>query len=145
MKMSFGFSLVELIIVIGLTIFLVGLTATVGTQTIRNAEFDRVRETVRTELAAARADTIGGTLDSSWGVAFFSNALTRYRGTSYATRVTTYDHQTTFANGVTMTGTADVVLTRPYGLPLAPATININDGVHSATITVNIAGAIDVQ
>ncbi len=145
MKSSPGFSLMELIIVMGMTVFLVGLSAAIGTQAIKNAEFDRVRELVRGELATAQADTIGGTLDDTWGVRFFPNAVTRYRGASYAARQTAYDIQTVFSNAVSVTGTADVVFTRPKGLPLAAASIVISDGTHVATTTVNAAGAISVQ
>ncbi len=145
MKPSPGFTLMEVLVVLGIVVLLAGMTLTIGSQTVRNTEFDRVRETIRTELAAAQADTIGGTLDSGWGVAFATGTVTRYRGTSFAARVTSYDRVTTFGNGVTISGTTDVVFTRPKGLPSAASTIVLTDGTHWATTTVNLAGGIDVQ
>lgn len=145
MRVSAGFSLVEILIVLGLTIIFVGLSATVGNQAIRNAEFDRVRELIRSELASAQTDSIGGTSDSNWGVAFFPNAITRYRGTSYAARITADDRVTTFGNAVVISGTSDVTFSRPFGLPVSPATITVSDGIHTAITTVNSAGSIDVR
>lgn len=145
MKPSPGFTLMEVLVVLGIVVLLAGMTLAIGSQTVRNTEFDRVRETIRTELSAAQADTIGGTMDSGWGVAFATSTITRYRGTSYASRVTVYDRLTTFGSGVTVTGTRDVTFTRPKGLPLVAATIIIKDGIHTATTTVNLAGSIDVQ
>lgn len=145
MKPSPGFTLIEVLVVFGILALLAGMTLAIGSQTVRNTEFDRVRETIRNELAAAQADTIGGTMDSSWGVRVSTSTVTRYRGASYAGRVTAYDRLTTFGSGVSVSGTTDVAFTRPHGLPAAAATIVITDGVRWATTTVNLAGGIDVQ
>ncbi|MEK7473315.1 MAG: prepilin-type N-terminal cleavage/methylation domain-containing protein [Patescibacteria group bacterium] len=145
MKTRPAFTLLELLIVMGMLVLFAGLAAAVSTPALRNAEFDRVRETVRSELAAARADTIGGTSDSSWGVAFSSGSITRYRGTSYATRDQTLDLVTTFGNGVTLSGDTDVTFVRPTGAPIAAATIIITNGALRATTTINAVGAIEMQ
>ncbi len=140
-----GFTLVELLIVVGMMAVFAGLAATVSFPAIRNAEFDRVRETVRSELVAAQADTIAGTLDSAWGVAFSANAITRYKGMSYATRSTTYDHTTSFGDGVVLSGTTDIGFNRPTGLPTSTATIVMTSGVLHATTTVSTMGMISTQ
>lgn len=145
MRRQTGFTLVELLVVIGIMAVFAGITATVGVTAIRNAEFDRVRETVRNELAIAQADTIGGSLDSTWGVAFTSSTVTRYRGASYASRDISFDRISSFGNAVTLSGTTDVPFTRPTGLPNAAASIVITGGQLHATTTVNTAGAISVQ
>lgn len=145
MNISRGFTIIELLIVIGMTAIFAGFTAIVSTPAVRNAEFDRVRETVRNELATAQADTIGGTLDASWGVAFSSNSITRYRGANYATRNIAFDHVTTFGNGVVLSGATDVAFVRPTGLPMASASIVMSDGSLHATTTINAAGAIEIQ
>ncbi len=144
MRPSSGFTLVEILLTLGLVISLVGLSAALGSQAVRHTEFDRVRESIRSELTAARTDSIGGTLDSSWGVAFFPHAITRYRGTNYATRSTAEDRTLTFENAVLLSGAAEVTFTRPFGIPSAPATIVASDGLRTASTTVNAIGTIDV-
>jgi len=138
-----GFTLVEAGVILGVMVILVGMYAALGNRAIQNMEFHRVRELVRTELSAAQADTIAGTRDARWGVAFFPNSLVRYQGSSYASRVTAFDLTKTFSNAVVISGTSDVAFTRPYGLPVSSASIVISDGANTSTITVNVAGRID--
>lgn len=145
MQIRPGFSLVEMLIVIGMMALFAGFASSVSVPMIRHAEFDRVRETVRNELVAAQADTIAGTLDSSWGVAFFSNAVTRYKGGSYASRVTSYDRVTSFDNGVILSGASDIAFNRPSGTPSSTATIVMTSGTLHATTTVSAVGAISIQ
>lgn len=145
MKTLSGFTLIELLTVMGMLAFFAGLTAAVSVPALRNAEFGRVRETVRNELAAAQAFTISGTFDASWGVAFSSNTVTRYQGTSYATRNAAFDRVTTFGNSVILSGTTDVAFTRPAGIPVTDAAIVIESGALRATTIVNTAGTISVE
>ncbi len=140
-----GFTLIELLIVMGMMAIFAGFTAVVSVPVIRHAEFDRVRETVRNELVAAQTDTFGGTFDSSWGVAFFPNAITRYRGESYATRVTASDRVTSFDDEFVLSGTTEVHFRRPDGLPTGAATIVVTSGALQATTTINTEGSINVQ
>lgn len=145
MRLRPGLTLLEIVIVLGLVAVLTGLTAIFSSQALRNAEFDRARETIRNELVAAQSDTIGGTNDSAWGVAFTSSTLTRYRGASYATRDTSFDRVTTFNSNVTISGTTDIPFTRPSGIPSASATIVISSDTLHATTTINPAGLISIQ
>lgn len=145
MRSSHGFTLAEIVISLGIILLFVGLSAVASTQTIRNVEFDRVRNAVRIALASAQMDSIGGTLDSSWGVAFFPNAIIRYRGENFATRTTADDRTTIFRNEIVMSGSAEVAFTRPFGLPSSPAAVIMSDGLHTATATVTGAGAIEIQ
>lgn len=145
MKTRSGFTLIELLIVMGMTAIFAGFAAVVSVPAIRHAEFDRVRETVRNELVAAQADTFGGTLDSAWGVAFFTSAITRYRGSSYASRVTAYDRVTSFDDEFVLSGATEVNFYRPAGLTSSTAVIVITSGNLQSTTTVNTMGSISVQ
>lgn len=145
MHLRSGFTFIELLIVFALLAIFAGFAAMVSAPAIRNAEFDRTRETIRQELVAAQTDTIGGTQDASWGVAFSSNRITRYRGASYATRNSAYDLVTTFMNGSVISGTADVPFTRPFGVPASAATVVITLGAMQATTTVSASGGISIR
>ncbi|HPN15146.1 MAG TPA: prepilin-type N-terminal cleavage/methylation domain-containing protein [bacterium] len=147
MLMKPGFTLVEMLMVMGIMLLLVGLTAAISGRSIRSSEFDRVRDTIRGELFAAQADTMAGTRDSAWGVAFFPNSITRYKGDSFITRDPVFDLVTDFQNQVIISGTVDVAFTRPFGQVSAPAQITIADNELniSSVITVNQSGAIEIN
>ncbi len=132
--------------VMGIMLLLVGLTAAISGRSIRNSEFDRVRDTIRGELFAAQADTMAGTRDSAWGVAFFSNSITRYKGDSFITRDQTFDLVTDFKNQVIISGTVDVPFIRPFGLVSTTAQIHISDDTLyvSSTATISPSGAIEI-
>jgi prepilin-type N-terminal cleavage/methylation domain-containing protein len=139
-----GFTLTELLVALGIVASLVLMTMIVSSRTIKNSEFDRVRETIRTEITRAQADSLGGTFDSAWGVMFSATSVTRYRGSSYATRSPASDVVSSFGS-ITATGTKDLPFTRPKGLPSAAAAIVITNGTLTSTTTVNMAGAISIQ
>ena len=145
----------EMLIVFGIILLLLGLTAVFSNQTLKNVEFNKVRETARNELMAAQADTMAGTSDSAWGVKFSANGITRYKqwsatGTGYTYRDTAFDQTTSFANGVTITGMSgvtDIPFLRPRGFPSVTSTVTlrISDGTNTATTTINTIGAITTQ
>jgi type II secretory pathway pseudopilin PulG len=139
-----GFTITELLIALGIIVSLVLMTVVVSSRTIKNSEFDRVRETIRGELTRAQTDSIAGTLDSAWGAMVTATSVTRYKGSSFATRTPSADVISSFGN-ITANGSVDVRFTRPRGVPISAATIVITNGTQTATTTVNMAGAISVQ
>ncbi len=140
-----GFTLVEFLIVVGIMTLLAGMTAMMSASTIRYASFDLARETVRNELLAAQADALSGTADSSWGVAFSVHTVTRYKGSSYATRDMAFDRTTVFGDDIVLNGTSDVVFHRPMDTTSSTATIGITSGVLHATTSVNAVGSISIH
>ncbi len=139
-----GFTLVEIFVVIGLLIVIASLSATLGRQALIGQELRRTQEIIRSELVRAQGDTIAGTRDGSWGVAVNGDTITRFQGTSYATRNPAFDVTTTFG-GTTIAGPAEIVFTRPRGIPVAGGTITIMLESRSATVVVNASGAIEAQ
>lgn len=141
--MRSGFTLPEILIVIGLTALLVGLSSVLGSRSVSVQEFARIRETIRSELATAKADAAAGTRDSDWGVSVATGTITRFKGSSYASRNTAFDSLTTLPASITITSAATIVFTRPYGLPSATGTIVITGSGRTATTTVNAQGIIE--
>lgn len=142
--MQSGFSLFELIIVIALIAAIATFSVTLTDTAVRGQEFTRVRETIAQELTAARNDTVAGTRDAAWGVAFSSNAITRFQGTTFATRNATLDRATQFGNEVMISGASEIDFVRPAGTPTASTTILLSNGIRSARITVTETGALEM-
>ncbi len=145
MKKISGVTLVEMLIVFGIMAVLVGLTAAISNTSINNSEFDRVKDALRGELFAAQADTMAGTLDSTWGVTFGLNSITRYKGNNYEDRDTDFDLVNDFSNNVIISGADEVVFTRPYGIPVTSIELHITDGFRHATATVSHVGKIEIE
>ncbi|MDF1497351.1 MAG: prepilin-type N-terminal cleavage/methylation domain-containing protein [Patescibacteria group bacterium] len=145
MKKFKGMTLVELLIVLGLMGALVGLTAAISNTSIRSSEFDRVLDATRGEIYAAQSDTIAGTYDSAWGVAFFSNEIVRYKGDDYVSRDPQFDLVTNFSNQVTLTGADEVAFTRPYGVPVTAVDLLLTDGMRHKSVTISSIGTIEIK
>lgn len=137
-----GFTLVETLIVLAIFVFLLSGAALVGNQIVRWNEFDRAKETIRSELLTAQGDTIAGTQGGAWGVAFGPRSLTAFFGNTYAARNPAYDRTTSFSSQIRFFAPAEIDFLAPRGLPKATGTIVVTDGAHAATATVNAAGLI---
>jgi prepilin-type N-terminal cleavage/methylation domain-containing protein len=145
MKLISGFTLSELLLVLGIMGVLVGITAVMSNTSLKNTEFDRVVDTVRGEIFAAQSDTIAGTLDSEWGVAFFTSSIVRYKGQNYTNRDPAFDLITEFSNQVIIQNADEVAFTRPHGTPVTSVEVSIYDGLRYATATVNHIGTIEIK
>lgn len=142
--MSRGFTLIELVVVIGLMALFMAFTLPVGMETLRQHAFLNARESIRTTLTTAREDTLAGTNNAAWGVALFPHDIVRFQGSSYASRVPAYDVTISLGSLVTLSGPSEVTFTRPDGFPSTPSTLILTDSQRTATTTVNVLGTIDM-
>lgn len=140
-----GFTLVELIIVIGLSVIIVGSFAILGNQIVVTQELERAKEIIKSELSNAQIKSIGGTDDSAWGVVLSPNQITSFRGTSFATRNVDYDRVINFSGAINISGANEIVFNRIDGSIAPGATITISSGSQTNTISINKHGAIELQ
>lgn len=137
-----GFTLLELSLVLAIGVVLMSASYLLSIGAIRAHEFRRTHEIVNRELWRARSDTLSNTKDSGWGVRFSANTLTRYRGSSYATRQSAEDIVHTLGGQLTFSTTTDVPFLRPEGTVSGPYVIVLTDQIRTATTTVHTSGAI---
>jgi prepilin-type N-terminal cleavage/methylation domain-containing protein len=141
-----GFTLVELLVVIGITL-VVAVTAVpiygnlqVSSQLNENSSL--IIQTVRT----ARERSVGRLNNAAHGVYITASAYTLYQGASYATRNSSYDRTTTLDSVLTMSTTLagdEVNFSKGLGVPNTTGTITLTHDVQgSKTITINSFGAI---
>ncbi len=140
-----GFTLIELVIVIGLSVIIVGSFSVLGNQAIINQEFERAKEIIKSELFSAQAKSISGVDDSVWGVAFINNQIISFRGSSYAGRNIAYDNIINFSNTVSISGANEIVFDRIDGGIISPITLTISAGAQTSNISINTHGAISLQ
>ncbi|KND51640.1 MAG: hypothetical protein ABA06_00065 [Parcubacteria bacterium C7867-001] len=137
-----GFSLLEIVLAVAL-VTLVFSGAMFAFESIP-AQHDlsdaaRAGETLLW-LASARARAMSE--DDSWGVHFANDAITLYKGTSFASRDTSFDERISVF--VTVSGTTDYVFSKGTGYPLSvgETTLSSDSLVESRTISASAYGAI---
>jgi Tfp pilus assembly protein FimT len=141
-----GFTLFEVIVASMFVLILIQLVAVFGLKAIYIQEMDQVRESVRKDLVYARDHAISGSGSAStWGVAFTTSTIIKFKGASYASRDPVFDFETDFGPRITFGGADEIVFLPPFGEAQASGTITITNGVDYATATVNPYGTVEIQ
>ncbi len=139
-----GFTLLEVVLVIGIMGVLVVLTATSISRFQQKNDLDLAvtSATDALRLAEERARAVDG--DARWGVSFATGSVTIFRGSSFAGRDSAYDEVTTLSDSIVASGTKEYVFAR-----LAATTTNvgtttwIHQGINeSRDVGVNAKGTI---
>ena len=138
-----GFSLVELLIVIGGTIIIVALTLPVGVNFYRSQIVAETRDDILLTIRKAQFQAGQQKNDSSFGVKFFPDSYVLFQGSSYGARITSEDENFSLANGVSVSGIDELVFAKTSGLPDTIGTINITFGSDTYKINVNSQGKIE--
>lgn len=144
MRPGKGFTLIEILLVMTLTIILTIGGILFASQIVAFREFDRTVGLIRSQLVSAQSHAKGGTNDSAWGVFFSAHQMTSFSGSSYETRNTIFDQTTLFSSAVTLSGATSTVFTQPFGLPIATGTITVSALNLVDTISVNSQGVVEV-
>jgi prepilin-type N-terminal cleavage/methylation domain-containing protein len=151
---SKGFTLVELLIVIGITLVLASATIPIyGNLQVSgqlNDTEDRIIQTLRTAQGRSEARLN----NSSHGVYFEINTSRAdryilYQGDSYATRDTSYDRAETPSASITFSTTlsgSDVSFSKGLGAPNATGTITLTHDIQGTrSVVINSLGTVEAQ
>lgn len=138
-----GFSLLEMILSIAIITILSAISlpiyASYQTRTDAAVTTERVAELLRRAQVYAR----GMNLDSSWGVEIQSSSATLFKGTTFATRTTTYDETLTLSSSITPSGSSEIIFTKLTGTPAATGSVVLTGANNDArTISVNAIGLV---
>ena len=138
-----GFTLVELILVIGLAALVGAVSAPALSSFLARGYFtDGVEKIVRT-LRTAQNYSFSGKEDSSWGVHYEPGKLVLFKGLDYATRDPSFDAETNLPSAVVVTGWVDLSFERLRGLPSATPNILIEVLGRAGFVSVGAEGAIN--
>ena len=148
-KSSAGFTLVELLIVLGVTSILAGVSAVVYGNLQVSAQLNDISSQVTQNLRLAREQSLSGLNNIAHGIKFDSNQYTLYQGSSYITRDASYDRTFTFPNSLTLTASLpgqEIIFSKGVGLPNATGTLVFSHSVTGTkTILINELGSIFEQ
>jgi Tfp pilus assembly protein FimT len=147
---SRGFTIVELLLVIGLTAILAGMVAPVYGGLQASAQIGDVSSSLVQNLRLARQKSISGYNGSSYGVRLNKPAANQYivyQGADYDGRTSNYDETITFGSTVSIvvTPAEDIHFTKGSGTTTA-TTITITHVTQGVRVlTVSAEGFIEEQ
>lgn len=119
-----AFTLVELLLVLGIFTLAVGMTIPLYLQYQIRSDLDSATHQISQAIGRAQILSQSGERGGSWGVYIWSG-VTLYQGGSYATRDATFDEQTPFPTTLVASGLQDVSFSPIEGRPTATGSIII--------------------
>jgi len=114
-----GFTLLELMLVIGLMVIFATLTIPYGMDFYRSRAVEEQTRTISNILSRAQSHAITGKEDSNWGVMFFheQGEYVFFKGVRYSERDTVYDQTFKSSGGVSTEGITEIVFEKNTGDP----------------------------
>jgi len=142
-KLSQGFSLIEMLIVISIIgiIGAVSLSTYVEIKEVYNSEqakgivIDLLRE------ASLRAKVLDG--DSNWGVYVRQEEVTLFRGEDYDSRDEDFDRRVDLPESVSVGGLVEVVYQKFLGMPNDSGVITFTNNYETQQIIIHNSGLIE--
>ncbi len=137
-----GFTLIELIVTIAMLTTLAGIAIPVYNTFFTSSELNLATEGVVRMLRRAQTYSRGSNFDSGWGVRVQVGSATLYKGSSYATRDTSYDENILIASSMTPSGISEISFSKLTAQPNTTGTITFANQTETRTITVNAKGTV---
>ena len=139
-----GFSLIEVLLVMGLFTIIVGVSFPVYQQTQnQNAAIltaNAIEQSVHRAAMLART----GQQDGKWGVRVASDSVTLFQGDSYAARNTDYDESYAVPSTVTLSATPEMVFAKNTGITDSAQTIVVSStSGGGATLSISTSGVVN--
>jgi prepilin-type N-terminal cleavage/methylation domain-containing protein len=146
---KFGFTLVELLIVMAISLILVTAAVPIYGGLQVSAQLNETNSQIIQTLRTARERSVAGVNNSRHGVYFGSNTYTIYQGNSYTGRDTAYDRTATLDSALSFTydiTDGEVNFTQNKGKVNNTGTITVNHSVAgSRSIVVNKYGVVEEE
>ncbi len=137
-----GFTLVELLVVMGIFTVLAGLGLFVSMGFYRSYSYSTQTGLLVSALQRSRSRSMNNINATLHGVHVDATTYTMFQGATYAP-ADPNNEASVFASGVTSLTSADVIFTQLSGsLTSGPLTMVITDGIHTSTISFNNEGRI---
>jgi prepilin-type N-terminal cleavage/methylation domain-containing protein len=137
-----GYSLIELLIVVGLIGLISGVVVTAYKSTLNVQSPRSAALALYVSLADASLRARSMQQDSAWGVEVLTDKVVTFKGTVYATRDTTQDRTLLLPSQITITGVTDTVFSKFTGLPSSIGTTTFKTTFASSSVYLLSSGMV---
>lgn len=144
MKLARGFTLIEVLLSVAIISLITGMSLPILTSFNDRNDLDLTTQSIVSQLRRAQTYSRGVNGDSQWGVyAQNSNAIL-FKGSSYATRDTSYDEPTAISPAITVTGPSEFLFAKLDGAPNTTGSLTLTNTNtnETRTITINAKGMV---
>ncbi len=142
-----GFTLVEMLLSVGIIAMLAGLSLPLLASYQNRNDLDLTTQSLIQALRRAQTYAQSGKDDSQWGIEIQSTAITLFKGAVFASRDTAYDETQAISPGTNVSGLTEVLFAKFTGAitttPIAGDTITLtNVNNDTRTVTINAKGMV---
>lgn len=134
----------ELVVVMGIVAIIGLATLPMGINFIRRQNLDDTTDMVVSLLRQAHTQTVLKKYDAAYGVKLLSDSYVLFQGSSYNSRVQSYDLVTPVSGSISFSGITEIVFEQYTGLPNVDGVIMITSGSETRSIDINEQGTVDV-
>lgn len=140
--MQRGFTLVELLIVVGILLTVFTVTMPIGSNWYNLNNFDSALGVTLSNLRKAQAYAIDKKDNATWGVCLTGSTIRLFSGSCASPNIKN-DYQ--LPSDVTVSGLSTVTFSQLRGEPSSAQTISIVGSGKSKTININLLGGFDIN
>lgn len=141
-----GFTLIEILVVISLTMLLAGVSSVVYGNIQVSTQLNETSSQIAQNLRLAKEQSASGKNNAAHGIKFDANQYTLFQGSSYLTREVSFDRVYVLGSGLSLATTLignEIVFSKGVGDPNTNGTITLSHIVNgSRSITINNYGVI---
>ena len=142
-RLSAGFTLIELALVIACTTLLLVFTVPVALQFLGSQTLAETSNTLVSSLRQAHNQAVFQKNDSAFGVKFLATSYVLFQGSSYASRTASEDITIPLSSGITISGMSEIVFAKRTGLPSTTGTLLVQSASNNLSILINQQGVVE--
>ena len=139
-----GFTLIEMVVVIGIMAIVAGLGATVSFTFLRGQRLQSAAEMIMAEALRAQIDAYTQAGDKAHGIKVLSDSVVRFVGSSYAGRTVAQDEVDTFPGSITVSGLSEWDFAAASFYPGTAGTMTLSDGDQSYDLSISSYGLVEI-
>ncbi len=140
--MSRGFTLIEIVLVVGLILVVISATIPLGGNWYSVNNFDSAHSMVLSSLRKSQAFAIDKKNNTTWGVCLTGTTIRLFSGTCASPDI---KNDYLLPANVTVSGLSTVTFSNLRGEPSSAQTITISGGGKTKTISINLLGGFDIN
>lgn len=142
--MSRGFTLIEVLLSVGLIATLAALSMPIYLTFVSKNDLDLTAQNIANSIRRAQTYSRAAKDDSAWGVEILASSFVVFKGSTYAGRDTTADETSSIPGPILPSGNTEIDFSKLNGMPTAPASIALTaNATDVRTVTINAKGMVD--